>query len=175
MARRERRGDRAPNAATHDVRTLDTEMVEETEALRGVVVPGQPLETSAGLAGLALVEDDARERAGQVGEKAKAFVDAERAPVLDRRVEPSRREHEQRRPFADHLVARANPTHVGERHQSPLTGRPARTSSTYSASGASSSRWTARIRPSSHGPPPSPPSTGIDTASTTFAPASGPE
>jgi len=32
-----------------------------------------------------------------------------------------------------------------------------------------------RTRPSSHGPPPKPPSSGIETAAATAAPASGPE
>ena len=35
--------------------------------------------------------------------------------------------------------------------------------------------WASRTRPSSHGPPPKPPITGIETADATAAPATGPE
>ena len=35
--------------------------------------------------------------------------------------------------------------------------------------------FTMRMRPSSQGPPPNPPTTGIDTASATAAPTTGPE
>ena len=41
--------------------------------------------------------------------------------------------------------------------------------------GVTRAAWAIRIRPSSHGPPPIPPRTGIETALTTAGPATGPE
>src|SRR3954447_869676 len=168
-------GDRAADAAAEQVRALDLECVEQVDALHGVVVPSEPLDAAAGLTRLALVEDDALELRRQLVDQAQPLVDRERPPVLELRVEAAGREAEERRPFAAQLVAGDDPVAERGRHQSPCAGRAPRTSARYVASGSPSKRWIARIRPSSQGPPPSPPSTGIDTADTAAAPASGPE
>src|SRR5262249_61119712 len=94
-------------------------------------------------------------------------------PVLDGGVEAARREEEQRRPVAEDLVARLDAVADRGRHQSPRTGRAARTSARNPST--SSSLCAARTRPSSHGPPPRPPTTAMNPALTAASPASGPE
>ena len=55
-------------------------------------------------------------RCGQVIEQPDPGVDPERRPLLDRRVEAAGREHQQRRSRADHLVARCDAVDGRGRH-----------------------------------------------------------
>ena len=121
--------DRAADAAAEQMRSLDLERVEQVDALHGVVVPGKTLDATAGFARLALVEHDAAEPRRQHVDQAEAPVDRERPPVLELGVEPARREAQERRPVAAHLVPREDPVAERGRHQSPCTGRAPRTSS----------------------------------------------
>src|SRR3989454_8534631 len=100
-------GDRAAaHAGAHDVRAPDVQMLQQPLALRHVVRPGDALDAAARLATLAPVEDDAAVLFRQVLEELDPGVDALRAPLLHRRIEATWRIHQQRRPRADHLVAR---------------------------------------------------------------------
>src|SRR5581483_11607136 len=106
---RERDGARAPDAAAHDVGALDPEVVEQAARLRRVVGPPDLLDPAPRPARLAPVERDAREALGEALDEAESLVDAERAPILDRRVEAAGREQQERRPRARHLVAGRDP------------------------------------------------------------------
>src|SRR5581483_3493267 len=106
------------DAAPEHVRPLDAEMVEERCALRGVGLPGQPLDASAGLTRLALVEDDAREAPAQLVDEPQPLVDPERPPVLELPVEAAGREEQDRRAVAPDLVARLDAVAEGGRHPS---------------------------------------------------------
>src|SRR5258705_283578 len=80
MGDRERHHARAAHAATHDVRALDAEVLEQQLPLPRVVRPGDELDAAGGLPALAAVEDDAFVFLRQVLEKLDACVDALRAP-----------------------------------------------------------------------------------------------
>src|SRR6185437_1187325 len=137
-------------------------MVEQPFALRHVMRPGDALHPAAGLAAFAAVERDAGKMLRQVIKEFYAGIHALRRPGLHHRIESARRVHQKRRARAEHVVTRVNAIDRGRGHGTPhpLIYRPARAR---------------RTRPSSHGPPPKPPITGICTALTTAAPASGPE
>ena len=95
----------ATHAAAHQVRLFDTEMVEQAFALRNIVRPRDALDAAARLPRLATVEHDATIVLRQVIERLHPRVDTERAPFLERGVEATRREHQERRPRADDVVA----------------------------------------------------------------------
>ena len=77
----------AAHAATHDVRAIDAEMLEQAETLPHVVRPGEMLDAASRLPGLAAIEHDAREVLRQVIEDLDAGVDALRPPLVEGRVE----------------------------------------------------------------------------------------
>src|SRR5215208_7231008 len=86
----ERHRRRTPHARTHDVRAIDAQMIEQPLRLRDVVRPRDVLDTSAGLAALAPVVDDAGEVLRKMIEQLEPGVDALRAPLLHGRVEAAR-------------------------------------------------------------------------------------
>jgi hypothetical protein len=88
------------------VRAGDAQVVEEPLALGRVILPGDPLHAPARLTGLTAVKGDARVVLRDLLENPGLLVQAERPPVLQPRVEPAGREHQQRRPVAEQLVAR---------------------------------------------------------------------
>ena len=108
--------DRAADAAAHEVRALDAELVEERDSLPRVVGPGDPLDSPAGLARLALVERDTGEVPLEPVEEAQPLVDPEGRPVLERAVEAAGGEEQQRRAVAAHLVAGLDPVAGRGRH-----------------------------------------------------------
>src|SRR5262245_17460469 len=135
---RDAEGDRrgASHAATHDMRAIDIQMTEQSVSLPHVVGPRDALDAAARRAGLAAVEDDALKVLRQVIENLDPRVDAERRPLLERRVEAAGREHQQRHAAADDFVARADAVDGRRCHQAVRTAgaapricRAARTSS----------------------------------------------
>src|SRR5439155_18662217 len=115
------------DAASHDARAFDLELVEEAGALLRVMVPREPLDTSARPPRLALVKSDARVVLDEPVEHTEARVDPKARPVLDRPVEAAGREEEERWTRAADLVVGLDAVGRRGRHQSPFTGRPART------------------------------------------------
>ncbi len=93
------------HAAAHEMGALEFQVLEQALALRHVVRPGDALDSTARLPSLAPVENDAGVFLRQVIEQLDAGVHALRGPLVQGRIEPGGRVHEQRRPVADHLVA----------------------------------------------------------------------
>ena len=119
MRHRECHHARAAHAAAHHVRALDAQVLEQELSVPRVMRPGDELDASRRLAALAPVEHDAAEFLRQVLEQLDARVDALRGPFLDRRVEAARRVHQDRRPVAQHLIARAQSVDQRFSHAGP--------------------------------------------------------
>ncbi len=96
---------RAPHAAAQDVRAVDAEMLEQSISLLHVMRPRDPLDPAAGLTRFTSIEDDAHVRSRQVIEHLDPRVHAERCPLVQRRVETARREHEQGHAGPSHFVS----------------------------------------------------------------------
>src|ERR1700691_5892500 len=113
---------RTTHAAAHNMGALDAEMVEQAFALCDEMLPSQGLDPPARLAAFAAVEQDAGETLWQMIEQFYPGVTAERRPRLDGRVEAAGRVHQQRRPRADHFVARRDAVDCSSGHgsRSPL-------------------------------------------------------
>src|SRR5689334_11567407 len=113
-------------------------MLEQRQTLSRVAVPREPLDASTRLPRLTPIEHDASVLVGKMIEQLDAGVDALRRPLVERCVEPTRREHEDRGAVAEHFVARGNSVEDDNRHVcdypfgrgAPLICRPLRTSST---------------------------------------------
>src|SRR5688572_16846403 len=112
-------------------------MLEQPLALPDVVRPGDALDTAARLARFAPVEEDAAVRPREMVEHPCLGVDAERRPLVDRRVEPAGREQQQRLPRAHYFITcvdavddrRCHAVSYFARFAAPRTWRAARTSS----------------------------------------------
>src|SRR5262249_17683729 len=107
--------------AAHRDRPVDPEMVEEADPLRGVVGPPHPLDPPAGQPRLAPVERDAGVRGAYPLEQPEPGIDAKCGPVLQARVEPARRLHEDRLTRPAHLVAGDDPVNDRLHGFSPRT------------------------------------------------------
>src|SRR6185312_1917029 len=137
------------------------EVVDQRESLGDVVLPAEPLDPAARLAGLAPVKENAGVRRRERGDETEVAVAAEAGPVLQAGVEAAGTEHQQGRTLADHLVSRRDAVRVDDGHADPpgcgcVRGRgaryagpvlmppricrPARTSAAYAVS-ASKAIW----------------------------------
>ena len=101
------------------MRALHAQVLEQRLSVPCVMRPGDELEAPGRLTALAPVEHDAAVFLRQVIEQLDARVDPLRAPLFDRRVEPARRVHQERRPIAQHLVARAQAVDQRFSHAGP--------------------------------------------------------
>jgi hypothetical protein len=119
---------RAAHAATHQVRALDAEMIEQAFALRDEMLPGDALDPAARLAAFAAVEQDAGKTLWQMIKQLDPGVAAERRPRLNHGVEAAGRVHQERRPGAERFVARRDAVDNRACHDQPLIWRPARAS-----------------------------------------------
>jgi hypothetical protein len=105
-------------ATTHEVGSLDAQVIEQSLALCHVVSPGDALNAPPGLAGLPPIEHYARVVLGEVFDRPDATVNAQSHPIVHCRVEPARREHQQRGPGPYHLVLCRDSVNIDDRHVS---------------------------------------------------------
>jgi len=104
-----KRQDRAAShAATHQVRALDVEMVQQSFALRDVVTPRNSFDTASRLTAFTPVENDACKFFREIIENLDFCVDTLRRPLLQSCVESRRRVHQERRSGANHFVSCLN-------------------------------------------------------------------
>ncbi len=98
----------AAHAAAQEMGALEAQVIQQSPPLSDVVRPGDTLDAAARLAAFAPVEDNAGVFLGQVLEQLDPRVHTLRLPLVQGRIEPGGRVHQERRPVADHLVARLN-------------------------------------------------------------------
>jgi hypothetical protein len=101
------------------VHLIEAEAVNQRESLGDVVLPPEPLDPAARLAGLPPVKQDAGVLPRERRDETEVAVAAEAGPVFQAGVEAAGTEHQQGRARADHLVARRYAVSVDYGHADP--------------------------------------------------------